>query len=67
MYNILDIRKKSLEEVLTLVLEKNRELLNLRFRKSSGDLEKTNTIRLVRKEVARLSTVLAEKQKLLER
>lgn len=66
MHNITDIRKKSLEEVRNLMLEKNRELLNLRFRKSSGDLDKTNNIRAVRKEVAQLSTVLSEKKKLLE-
>lgn len=60
MLNIEEIRKKSLEDVQKLVVEKNRELMNLRFRKSSGDLDKTHTIRSARRELAKLNTVVSE-------
>jgi len=62
MLKIAEIRKKSLEDIQKLVVEKNRELLNLRFRKSSGDLEKTHQLRSIRREIARFNTVVIEKK-----
>ncbi|USO01914.1 MAG: 50S ribosomal protein L29 [Alphaproteobacteria bacterium] len=56
------MRKKSLEDIQKHVVEKNRELLNLRFRKSSGDLDKTHQLRSIRREIARFNTVALEKK-----
>lgn len=57
-----DFRKKSVEDLRKLVLEKNRELMNLRFQKASGELEKSHGARSLRREVARLLTVIREKR-----
>lgn len=62
MLKIIEIRKKSLEDIQKHVVEKNRELLNLRFRKSSGDLDKTHQLRSIRREIARFNTVALEKK-----
>jgi len=40
-----------------------KESLNLRFQKSSGQLEKTARISLVRKQIARIKTALSDIEK----
>ena len=50
--------KKIQEQILNL----KRLLLNLRFQKSSGQLEKTSQIKNTRKEIARLKTKLVDMQ-----
>ena len=40
-----------------------KESLNLRFQKSSGQLEKTARVRLVKKQIARLKTAITMKGK----
>ena len=44
--------KKSREEIISL----KKSLLNYKFQKSSGQLEKTSEIRKVRKKIAKLKT-----------
>lgn len=39
-----------------------KESLNLRFQKSSGQLEKTARIRVVRRQIARIKTVINNKE-----
>ena len=54
---------KTLKEKVGLL---RKESLNLRFQKSSGQLEKTARINIVRKQIARLKTalnILKEKEK----
>ena len=48
--------KKTHEEVLNI----KKTLLNLRFQKSSGQLEKTSQIKNARKQIARLKTKLSK-------
>ncbi len=50
----LDYKKLSEE-----VLDNKKILLNLRFQKSSGQLEKTSQIKNARKQIARLKTKLS--------
>lgn len=58
--NISDVRGKSIDELNDLLLSLKKEAMNIRFQKVSGELEKTSRIRLVRKDIARVNTVLAE-------
>ena len=44
------------------VTDLRKESLNLRFQKSSGQLEKTARIRVVRRQIARIKTVLNNKE-----
>ena len=48
----LDVRKKQLKE----------EMFHLRIQKATGQLEKKHLTREIRKEIARIETVLTERQ-----
>ena len=48
--NASELREKSVEELKEQLLELRREQFNLRMQKASGQLEKTHTIRQVRRK-----------------
>ena len=56
-----DLREKSLPELQDLLRDTSRELIDLRIRKETGQLEKPHMIKSLRKEIARLETLLDEK------
>lgn len=58
---IADLRGKSADQLNDQLGELKRELLNLRFQKTTGELEKTSRIREVRRTVAQVKTLLNEK------
>jgi len=63
--------KKRLSELRSLTLEElseeeaklRKEMFNLRFQKATGELENPSRIRLVRKDIARVLTIMTEKTK----
>lgn len=55
-----DLRKEKPENLVKRVSELKRELMNLRFQKSGGQLESTGSFRVVRREIARIKTILTE-------
>lgn len=57
-----EIRKLSNEEILKKIDEFGEELFNLRFSQATGSLEKPSRIRELRKLVARMKTVLKERE-----
>ena len=57
-----DIRKLTTEEIIAKVKENKEELFNLRFQQATGNLEKPSRIRDLRHDVARLKTVLRERE-----
>lgn len=57
-----DFRNMSDEELGQTVRELKRELFNLRFQWSTGQLEKTDRLATARKDVARALTILRERQ-----
>lgn len=57
-----EIRAMSNEEILKKIEESNEELFNLRFSQATGNLEKPSRIRELRKLVARMKTVLKERE-----
>ena len=55
-----DFRAKSADELGDQLVSMKKEQFNLRFQRANGQLEKTNRIRAVRRDIARIQTVLAE-------
>jgi large subunit ribosomal protein L29 len=51
-----DVRALSNDQVKDEILKLKKEQLNLRFQRASGQLEKTNRIRQIRRDIARLKT-----------
>ena len=55
-----EIRDLAPAEITTKLRETRETLLQLRLRKHTGQVEKTHTIRALRKDIARLETILTE-------
>ena len=58
---IKDIRDKSTEELKEELEKLKKESFNLRFQRAGGQLENTARVRLVRRTIARILTVLNSK------
>lgn len=56
-----DLRQKSDDELMDELQALKRERLNLRFQTASGQLESTARVRRVRRDIARISTILNER------
>ena len=56
-----DLRPKTVDELKTQLGDLRKEQFNLRFQKSSGQLENTARVRQVRRDIARIETVLGER------
>ncbi len=57
-----EIRNLTTEEINTKIKESKEELFNLRFQQATGNLEKPSRIRELRHTVARMKTVLKERE-----
>lgn len=57
-----DIRKLTTDEINAKIKESKEELFNLRFQQATGNLEKPSRLRDLRHQVARLKTVLRERE-----
>ena len=53
-------RGNSSDELKTKLVELKKEQFNLRFRQASGELENPARMKSVRREIARIKTVLGE-------
>lgn len=58
-----DVRLKTDKELEDRVLELSKEQFNLRFQKATGQLTNTARVTAVRKEIAKIKTVLGERQR----
>ena len=56
-----DIRAKSRDELTEQLDDLSKEAFNLRFQVASGQLENTSRVREVRRDMARIKTILREK------
>jgi len=61
--NTEEIRKKTSDQLKAELQNLYKESFNLRFQKSSGQLENTSRINKVRKLIARIKTINKEKLK----
>ena len=59
---VSEIRKLTNEEIQAKVIESKKELLNLRIKNATGSLDKPSKINELRKDVARMLTVLKERE-----
>lgn len=57
-----EIRDLSPVEITTKIRETRESLLQTRLRKQTGQVEKTHEMRSLRKDVARLETILRQKR-----
>ena len=55
-----DVRAKSADELQAMILDLRKEQFNLRFQRATGQLESTNRIKSVRRDVARAKTIQSE-------
>ena len=58
--NATDLKKKNNEELNNMLLELRREQFNLRMQKGSGQLSKPSEVRRVRRDIARIKTIMNE-------
>ena len=59
---VKEIRELSTEEINSKLVEMKQELFNLRFQQATGTIEKPSRIRDLRHTVARMKTVLKERE-----
>lgn len=58
----VDVRAMTESELSDKLVELKKEQFNLRFQSATGQLEQTANVRLVRRDIARVKTVMAEKK-----
>ena len=62
LMKIKDLRELSNKELEGKIRESKKELFNLRLKQSTGTLEKPSKIKELRKEVARMKTIMRERE-----
>ncbi len=62
MTKIADLRSQTVDQLSDELLKLKKEQFNLRFQAATGQLEKTHRVEEVRKDIARISTLLREKR-----
>ena len=60
MTKIGDIRDRSVDQLTEQLATLKKEQFNLRFQRATGQLENTARFRVVRRDIARIQTVLGE-------
>ena len=60
MTKIADVWAKSPDELKAMLLDLRKEQFNLRFQRATGQLEAVSRIRAVRRDIARVKTVLGQ-------
>ena len=56
-----DLKNKSLDQLQSSLVEFKKEAFNLRFQKANGQLDNTSRVRIVRRSVARIMTLMKQK------
>ena len=57
-----EIREKTTEELLAQIDALKEELFNLRFQQATGQLENTARLKTVKKTIARIKTLMTERE-----
>jgi large subunit ribosomal protein L29 len=60
--HLSDLRALSEDQLNDEVLKLKKEQFNLRFQRASGQLENTSRVRVVRRDIARVKTIAAQKR-----
>jgi large subunit ribosomal protein L29 len=59
----VDFRAKSPDELNSQLSNLKKEQFNLRFQRANGQVENTGRIRVLRRDIARIQTVLTEQRR----
>ncbi len=62
---VAELKNKTVAELNNELVEAKKELFNLRFQNATNQLQNTARISLVRKNIARIQTVITQKEKAL--
>jgi large subunit ribosomal protein L29 len=57
-----DARAMTLDQLDDEVLKLKKEQFNLRFQRATGQLENTSRVRIIRRDIARMKTIAAQKR-----
>jgi large subunit ribosomal protein L29 len=57
-----DVRAMTLDQLDDEVLRLKKEQFNLRFQRATGQLENTSRVRVIRRDIARMKTIAAQKR-----
>ncbi len=63
---VTELKNKSTDELAQELVAAKKELFNLRFQNATNQLENTSRIKEVRKNIARIQTVITEKAKAVQ-
>ena len=63
MAKIKDLRSMTVDELEAKLVEAKKEQFNLRIQQSAGQLQNTANVRKVRREIAKINTLLTERKK----
>ncbi len=63
MAKIKDLRSLTADELEAKLLELKKEQFNLRIQQSTGQLQNTANVRKVRRDIAKINTLLTERKK----
>jgi large subunit ribosomal protein L29 len=63
MTKIADVRGKSPDELQEMLVGLRKEQFNLRFQRATGQLEAVGRIKEVRRTIARVKTIMAERNR----
>lgn len=55
-----DLRAKTVDELKTLLIDLRREQFNLRFQRATGQNEGVGRIGVIRRDIARIKTIMTE-------
>ena len=58
----VDVRAMTLDQLDDEVLKLKKEQFNLRFQRATGQLENTSRVRVIRRDIARMKTIAAQKR-----
>ncbi len=58
-----ELRELTIQDLRSKLKETKKEYFNLRFQQATGQLEKTSELKRVKRDIARILTILTEKSK----
>jgi large subunit ribosomal protein L29 len=58
-----DLRQKSADELMDRLTKLKKEQFNLRFQRANGQLENTARVRTVRRDIARIESIMTEQSR----
>ena len=61
-----ELKTQTIEQLNESLVEAKKELFNLRFQNATNQLDNTSRIKEVRKNIARIQTIITEKEKVAQ-